>query len=78
MTVTTGPSRPVPAAPTAQQAARHIKAADRKRRIPLLPALLFVIAMTQAPFLVTLVISFMNCNPIFPQDRGFTGFANYV
>jgi sorbitol/mannitol transport system permease protein len=54
------------------------KAADRRRRIPLLPALVFVIAVTQAPFLVTLVISFMEWNALFPADRGFTGFDNYV
>jgi sorbitol/mannitol transport system permease protein len=75
--VTTGPVRPVPPAPSAEQTARR-KAVDRKRRIPLLPALVFVIAMTQAPFVVTLVISFMDWNALFPQDRGFAGVSNYV
>ena len=76
-TVTTGPPRPVPPASSEKREARE-RAANRKRRIPLLPALLFVIAMTQAPFLVTLVISFMDWNALFPQDRGFAGFDNYV
>ena len=76
-TVPTGTSRPVPPPSSGDREARQ-KAADRKRRIPLLPALLFVIAMTQAPFVVTLVISFMDWNALFPQDRGFAGFDNYI
>jgi sorbitol/mannitol transport system permease protein len=76
-TVPAGQTRPVPSAPTRQQSAR-MKAVDRRRRRPLLPALLFVIAMTQLPFVATLVISFMEWNALFPEDRGFTGFSNYV
>lgn len=47
------------------------------RRAPLLPALIFVIALTQLPFIGTIIISFMNWNSLFPDDRGFTGFSNY-
>jgi sorbitol/mannitol transport system permease protein len=54
------------------------KAGDWARRAPLLPALIFVIAMTQLPFLATIVISFMNWNAYYPDERGFTGFDNYV
>jgi sorbitol/mannitol transport system permease protein len=54
------------------------KAGDWARRAPLLPALIFVIAMTQLPFLGTIVISFMNWNAYYPDERGFTGFDNYV
>jgi sorbitol/mannitol transport system permease protein len=54
------------------------KAGDWARRAPLLPALVFVIAMTQLPFLGTIVISFMNWNAYYPDERGFTGFDNYV
>ena len=31
-----------------------------RRRVPLLPALIFSIAVTQLPFLATIVISFLN------------------
>jgi sorbitol/mannitol transport system permease protein len=48
------------------------------RRAPLLPALIFTIVMTQLPFLATLVISFMNWNAYYPDERGFTGFDNFA
>jgi polyol transport system permease protein len=54
------------------------KAGDWARRAPLLPALIFVIAMTQLPFVATIVISFMNWNAYYPDERGFTGIDNYV
>ncbi len=50
----------------------------RRRRLPLLPALLFTIAATQLPFLVTIVVSFMDWRALRPDQRGFTGFDNYV
>ena len=50
----------------------------RRRRIPLLPALVFVIATTQLPFLATVVISFMDYRSLRPDQRGFTGIDNYV
>jgi sorbitol/mannitol transport system permease protein len=50
---------------------------DWARRAPLLPALIFLIIVTQLPFLVTLVISFMNWNAYYPDERGFAGFANF-
>ncbi|MGA8977776.1 MAG: sugar ABC transporter permease [Pedococcus sp.] len=48
------------------------------RRAPLMPALIFVIIMTQLPFATTLVISFMNWNAYYPDERGFTGFDNFA
>lgn len=48
------------------------------RRMPLLPALIFVILMTQLPFLTTIVISFMRWNAYYPDDVGFTGFTNFA
>jgi len=48
------------------------------RRAPLLPALVFIIVMTQVPFLATLVISFMNWNAYYPDERGFAGFDNFA
>ncbi len=47
------------------------------RRLPLLPALVFTIIVTQLPFVVTLVASFMNWNAYYPKDRGFAGIANF-
>jgi sorbitol/mannitol transport system permease protein len=64
-------------APTGNGTAMR-KAGEWARRAPLLPALIFVIAMTQLPFLATIVISFMNWNAYYPDERGFTGFDNYV
>jgi sorbitol/mannitol transport system permease protein len=47
------------------------------RRAPLLPALIFLIVVTQLPFVATLVISFMNWNAYYPQERGFAGLSNF-
>ena len=47
------------------------------RRAPLLPALIFMIVVTQLPFVATLVISFMNWNAYYPDERGFAGFDNF-
>ena len=55
------------------------KRRDRwSRRGPLLPALIFLIVVTQLPFLATLVISFMNWNSLRPNETSFAGFDNYV
>lgn len=48
------------------------------RRAPLLPALVFLILVTQLPFVVTLIISFMNWNSLSPDKTGFAGFENYA
>lgn len=47
------------------------------RRAPLLPALVFLIVLTQLPFVATLVISFFKWNSLYPDDREFTGVGNY-
>ncbi|GAA3800750.1 carbohydrate ABC transporter permease [Streptomyces chiangmaiensis] len=46
-------------------------------RAPLLPALIFMIIVTQLPFVATLVISFFDWNALYPKDRHFTGLSNY-
>ncbi|MEI5099882.1 sugar ABC transporter permease [Streptomyces sp. PmtG] len=46
-------------------------------RAPLLPALVFMVAVTQLPFVATLVISFFDWNALYPDAREFTGLANY-
>jgi sorbitol/mannitol transport system permease protein len=48
------------------------------RRAPLLPALIFTILLTQLPFVVTLIVSFMNWNAYYPDERGFAGIDNFV
>ena len=34
--------------------------------------------MTQLPFVVTLIVSFMDWNAYYPDERGFAGFSNYA
>ncbi|MFL1437955.1 carbohydrate ABC transporter permease, partial [Nocardiopsis protaetiae] len=47
------------------------------RRSPLLPGLLFVIAMTQIPFLFTVYFSFQDRNILRPDSGSFAGLGNY-
>ncbi|MFI0980468.1 carbohydrate ABC transporter permease [Streptomyces sp. NPDC021093] len=47
-------------------------------RAPLLPALVFLIAVTQLPFVATLVISLFDWNSLAPHARSFTWFGNYA
>ena len=54
------------------------RSGDWARRAPLLPALVFLIIVTQLPFLGTLVLSFMNWNAYYPDERGFAGFDNFA
>jgi sorbitol/mannitol transport system permease protein len=54
------------------------RSGDWARRAPLLPALIFLIIVTQLPFVVTLVISFMDWNAYYPNERGFAGLDNYL
>lgn len=54
------------------------RAAAWARRAPLLPALIFMIVVTQLPFVATLIISFIRWNALYPNDIGFAGVANYL
>jgi sorbitol/mannitol transport system permease protein len=49
-----------------------------KRRLPLLPALFFVLAVTQLPFLLTVFYSFQSYNLVRPGSQYFVGLRNYV
>ena len=62
-------------APPPSGAARKVSA--WARRAPLLPALIFMIIVTQLPFVATLVISFMDWNAYYPDERGFAGRDNF-
>jgi sorbitol/mannitol transport system permease protein len=55
----------------------HTKAENRKRRRPLLPALIFTVILTQIPFVVTLVISTFHWNIIYPKETHFVWFSNF-
>ncbi|MFF3032952.1 carbohydrate ABC transporter permease [Streptomyces rubiginosohelvolus] len=78
MTVTA--TRETTAAP--QAPAKKPGGGDRRRawatRAPLLPALIFLIAVTQLPFVATLVISLFDWNSLKPEKRHFTGLSNYA
>ncbi|NUP17848.1 MAG: sugar ABC transporter permease [Streptomyces sp.] len=75
MTVTTPPTRA--AAPARPAARRPNRMRAWATRAPLLPALIFMILVTQLPFVATLVISFFDWNALYPDDRHFAGLANY-
>ncbi|MDT0262586.1 carbohydrate ABC transporter permease [Jatrophihabitans lederbergiae] len=47
------------------------------RRAPLLPGLVFLVIVTQLPFVATLIISFMRWNALDPNGKGFAGLDNY-
>ncbi|OAH16470.1 carbohydrate ABC transporter permease [Streptomyces jeddahensis] len=75
MTTTTAPRV------TAARRARTAEPPGRLRawatRAPLLPALVFMIVVTQLPFVATLVISLFDWNALYPDARRFAGLANY-
>ncbi|MCX4638501.1 sugar ABC transporter permease [Streptomyces sp. P9-2B-2] len=61
----------------AARARRTERARNWARRAPLLPALVFLIIVTQLPFVATVVISFTRWNALAPENRGFAAFDNY-
>ena len=64
-----GPRRPVPEAGS--------RRAAWLRRMPLLPALLYMIVVTQAPFVVTLWYSLRSWNTLTPGSNKFVWFDEY-
>jgi sorbitol/mannitol transport system permease protein len=58
--------------------ARSEKQSGWSRRAPLLPALIFTIAITQAPFVLTLWYSLQSWNLVRPGSEHFVGLSNYV
>lgn len=55
----------------------HTKAENKKRRLPLYPALILTIILTQVPFLVTLGISSFHWNIMHPDETKFAWFENF-
>ncbi|MET8843480.1 carbohydrate ABC transporter permease [Streptomyces rubiginosohelvolus] len=78
MTVTaTRETTASPQAPAKKPGGGHRRRAWATRA-PLLPALIFLIAVTQLPFVATLVISLFDWNSLKPEKRHFTGLSNYA
>jgi sorbitol/mannitol transport system permease protein len=75
MTATTTPPVTAVSAPAAGGPKGRLRA--WATRAPLLPALVFMVVVTQLPFVATLVISFFDWNALYPDARRFTGLANY-
>jgi sorbitol/mannitol transport system permease protein len=76
MTATT--TAPRAATPVRTQSPPNTRLRAWATRAPLLPALIFMITVTQLPFVATLVISFLDWNSLYPDARSFTGFGNYT
>jgi sorbitol/mannitol transport system permease protein len=49
-----------------------------RRRLPLLPALIYVILVTQIPFVLTIFYSLQDWNLLRPEPARFTGLKNYA
>ena len=62
----------------AEEVKRLERAEGWKRRLPILPALLFTIFVTQIPFLFTLFYSLTEWRLDTPEPREFIGFDNYA
>ncbi|MBL1112005.1 sugar ABC transporter permease [Streptomyces sp. 110] len=71
--------RPPSAAPASagRPKATRNRAREWATRAPLLPALIFLIVVTQLPFVATLVISLFDWNSFRPDRRAFAGLDNY-
>src|SRR6266571_8175643 len=65
------------AGPAAALARARSRQRNRVRRLPLLPALLFTVVVTQVPFLLTIWYSLQSWNLLHPLTKHFTGLSNY-
>ncbi|WP_216900646.1 carbohydrate ABC transporter permease [Nocardia alni] len=78
MSVTTAAPEAAPPSEIIRRAQRISRAEGWRRRGPLLPALIFMIVVTQIPFLFTLYYSTQSWNLVRPGSRHFNGLANYA
>ncbi|MGW2047334.1 carbohydrate ABC transporter permease [Streptomyces sp. NPDC001858] len=76
MTTLTAPPKQAP--PPVRPRKSSGSAAKWKRRVPLLPALIFTIVVTQLPFVATLIISTFQWNILKPGERHFVGLSNFT
>lgn len=77
MAIAQSPTQPTVATPGRAASPRRL-AEHQIGRLLVLPALIFAILVTQAPFLLTILYSFQRWNLNRPDQRGFVGFDNYV
>ncbi|MFE1103450.1 carbohydrate ABC transporter permease [Nocardiopsis alba] len=79
MSAATAPPREATATPSPSTPARgRARASGWERRAPLLPALVFMLVVTQLPFLATVVYSFRSWNLLRPDSQAWVGVANYA
>ncbi|MGD3111379.1 carbohydrate ABC transporter permease [Streptomyces sp. YGL11-2] len=74
---THAPPRPGPMMPGARPSATARREAWQ-RRLPLAPALLFMIVVTQIPFVFTVLFSFQSWNLVRPGSQHWIGLGNYA
>jgi sorbitol/mannitol transport system permease protein len=77
--MSTGATAPVDVEliPSATQGPQEKKAAWANRAL-IIPAIFFLIILTQIPFLVTIGFSLWRWNLLYPKQIGFTGLKNYI
>ncbi|MFF9687907.1 carbohydrate ABC transporter permease [Streptomyces sp. NPDC014623] len=78
MTTAVGTTPQSPPRPPAAPARKKTGPRAWATRAPLLPALVFLIVVTQLPFVATLVISLFDWNSLNPDKRAFNGLDNYA
>ncbi|PWH06313.1 sugar ABC transporter permease [Brachybacterium endophyticum] len=59
-------------------AAQHSRAEGWRRRLPLMPAFVFVVVCTQIPFLLTIWYSLRSRNLLRPEGEEFVGLQNFI
>ena len=64
--------------PIDRELVKRKRAIQRVSRGLVAPALVFSIALTQIPFVVTIIFSTLNWNQLRPDEIRFAGFQNYV
>ncbi|HEX7350535.1 sugar ABC transporter permease [Brachybacterium sp.] len=62
----------------ASRGSEHSSAEAWRRRLPLMPAFLFVVICTQIPFLLTIWYSLRSRNLLRPEGEEFVGLRNYL
>ena len=67
-----------PAPPPQSSSRTSVSRARWAKRVPLLPALIFMVIVTQLPFVITIVVSFIDWNALYPTEVHFGFVDNYV
>ncbi|MER6927446.1 carbohydrate ABC transporter permease [Kocuria palustris] len=79
MSTVATPSGTLAAEPASRRSAEERAKRDAfRRRLPLLPALIFTIALTQLPFLITIWYSLRSWNLLNEDSDRFVGLRNYL